>query len=213
MNRWLIIAGGFAAFAATPAAAQRFGPDYSQRGLPGGSDTISSGGELTGKDMGPVGCIYQYTHRIPRPDAVDLVKNGYAAKTSKQKETFQMVGEAIAACRAGTGWSAKRQDIAVKFFSAKILAEDAIYQGRDLGLTVAVVRALDARLDADTKAAFASGQVDGARMAVATAQLKAAGLDPAALTEEQRQTLAPLLARALWGLYQQQAAAAAYKAG
>ena len=213
MNRWLIIAGGLAIVAANPATAQRLGPDYSQRGLPGGSDTISGGSDLGSRDMGPVGCIYQYTHRISRPDAVDLVKNGYVAKTNKQKETFQMVGEAIAACRAGTGWSAKRQDVAVRFFSARILTDDALYQGRELGLTAAIVRALDATLDADTKAAFASGRVDDAHMAVATVQLKAAGLDAAALTAEQRQALAPLVARALWGLYQQREAAAAYKAG
>lgn len=213
MNRWQIIAGGVAIFAANPAMAQRFGPDYSQRGLPGGSDTISGSGDLTGQDMGPVGCIFQYTHRIPRPDALDLVKNGYAAKTKKQKETFQLVGEAIAACRAGTGWNSKRQDVALRFFSARILTDDALYQGRSLGLTVAVVRALDGKLDADAKATFSSGRVDDAHLAAAMAQLKGAGLDSAALTEEQRQTLAPLVVRALWGLYQQKDAAAAYKAG
>ena len=193
-------------------AAQRFGPDYSQRGLPGGGDTVAGGGDLTGSDSRPVGCIFQFSHRIPRPDLLDLIKNGYAAKTGKQKMTFQLVGETIAACRDGNGWSPKRQDIALRFFSARILTDDALYQGREFGLTGAVVRALDAKLDAGAKAAFASGNVDNAHLAAAITQLPSAGLDTASLTPEQIQRLAPLVAQALWGLYRQTEAAAAYKA-
>lgn len=213
MGRLVIFAAAIAMAAASPAAAQRLGPDYSQRSLPSGGDTISGGSDLFGKDTRPVGCIFQFTHRIPRPDILDLIKIGYAAKTAKQKTTFQSIGEAIAACRAGNGWSPKRQDIALRFFSARVLTEDALYQGRALGLTGAVVRALNAGLDADTRAAFDSGTVDGAHLATAMGQLKAAGLDPASLTADQLQTLAPLVAQALWGLNQQTAAAAAYKAG
>jgi len=213
MGRWSIVVAGVVMLGATPAAAQSVGPDYSQRSLPGGGDTVSGGGDLAGKDTRPVGCIYQYSHRISRPDILDLIKNGYAAKTSKQKATFQLIGETIAACRGGNGWSPKRQDIALRFFSARVLTDDALYQGRDLGLTGGVVRALYAGLDADAKAAFASGRVDDAHLAAAMAQLKAAGLDPASLTAEQRQRLAPLVAQALWGMHQQTVDAAAYKAG
>jgi len=213
MGRWLILAAGMAMLAASPAAAQRLGPDYSQRSLPGGSDTISGGGDLAGKETRPVGCVFQFTHRIPRPDILDLIKSGYAPTTGKQKSTFQQIGQAVAACRDGNGWSPKRQDIALRFFSARVLTDDALYQGRELGLTGNVIRTLYASLDADTKAAFASPNVDNAHLAAAMAQLKAAGLDPAPLTPEQLQKLAPLVAQALWGLHQQSDAAAAYKAG
>jgi hypothetical protein len=211
MNRWSISVVA-AVFVAIPAAAQRFGPDYSQRGLPGGGDTVAGGGDLTGSDSRPVGCIFQFSHRIPRPDLLDLIKSGYAAKTSKQKMTFQLVGETIAACRDGNGWSPKRQDIALRFFSARVLTDDALYQGREFGLTAAVVRALDAKLAPDAKAAFASGKVDNAHLVAAMTQLPSAGLDTASLTPEQIQRLAPLVAQALWGLYRQSEAAAAYKA-
>lgn len=212
MDRWSIVMVGAMMVAAAPAAAQSMGPDYGQRGLPGGSDTVAGGGDLFGHDSRPVGCIYQFSHRIPRPDLLDLIKNGYAAKTGKQKTTFQIVGETVAACRAGNGWSPKQQDIALRFFTARVLTDDALYQGRSLGLTMAVVRALDAKLDAGAKAAFASGNVDSAHLAAAMAQLPLAGLDTAALTPEQIQQLAPLVAQALFGMYGQSAAAAAYKA-
>ena len=209
----------FGAFAAAllsnGVAAQSLGPDYSQRSLPGagGGDTVSGGGDLTGRDQRPVACIYQYSHRIPRPDIVDLVKNGYQAKTGKQKMTFQILGETIAACRVGNGWSPKRQDASLKFFTGRILADDAFYQGRDIGLTAPVVRALAGKLDPVIKAAYDSGRVDATQMAATMAQLKAAGLDPEPLQSEQREKLATLIAQALWGVHLQTEAAAAYKAG
>ncbi|KQS04929.1 hypothetical protein ASG11_12270 [Sphingomonas sp. Leaf357] len=195
------------------AAAQRLGPDYSQRGLPGGNDTTSSASDLSSRDTGPVACVYQFSHRIPFDDLIDIVRAGYAAKTRKQQETFHLLGETIATCRAGQGWGAVRQNAALQYFSGRIFLDDAVRQGRDLGLNATILRALSDHLDAATKAAFDSGKVDGTQMATAMAGMGPAGLDPAKFDDDQRTQLAHLVAQGLWGMHLQEVARASFKKG
>lgn len=203
------------AFLPSVATAQKLGPDYSQRSLPGngGGDTTSSGSDLGSRDTGPVACVYQFSHRLPFADLIDLVRAGYVAKTRKQQTTFHMLGETVAACRSGQGWGAARQNAGLQYFSGSIFLEDALHQGRDMGLTATILRTLAGQLDPATRAAFDSGNVDGRQMAATIAGMKAAGLDTAALTDDQRGQLGPLVAQGLWGLHLQEAARASFKKG
>lgn len=195
------------------AYAQSLGPDYSQRSLSGGNDSSLGGGDIATRDTGPVACIYQFSHRLPLADRIDLVRSGYVTKTRKQQMTFHLIGETIAACRGGQGWGPARQNAALQYFSGRVYVDDALHEGHDLGLDAVMLRGLADHLDPSTKAAFDAGRVDGTQMAAALGGLAAVGLDPAGLTEDQRARLGRLVAQGLWGMHLQEAAKSSFKKG
>ena len=110
-------------------------------------------------DLPPVACVVQRTDKVPRAELLELVKSGFAPTTNAGKTTMSNLGQVISSCRAKYGWGKAKQDIAIRYFSARLLHDDAIVQGGKFAITDAMMTAYVAALDAATRDSYARGQV------------------------------------------------------
>ena len=162
------------------------------------------------KNDRPVECVFKNTLRVQRAVMASLVKNGFDAKTSDEKMAHGMIGTAIAACVAQYGWGDKRQAIAVRFMSGRVLREDAAYHGRPVGLTAEMIAGYVAGLDAAARAAYTSGQATSAHNQAAFAYLKAQGMAVDAMAPDDIRRIGELMNEGVAGTIMEQDADAAY---
>jgi len=164
------------------------------------------------RDDRPVACVYVKASRIKRNQLVALVRSGFTPAGSEEKEAMMSLGDAVAACRVQNGWSEKRQGIAVRYMSARVLREDASFHGKKFGLTDEMLVGLVATLDAAGRAAYVAGQPTPELNRAAVAYLKGAGMGVDALPLEDMTRLGELVGQGVTGIIVQQEAEANYAA-
>jgi hypothetical protein len=110
-------------------------------------------------DLPPIACIVEKTQWMPQADLLALVKGGFATTTGAEKALMSNLGRLITSCREHNGWNKARQDIAIRYFSAKLLHDDAVAQGGKFALTEAVLQGYVASLDPAVRDSYGKGQV------------------------------------------------------
>jgi hypothetical protein len=164
------------------------------------------------RDNRPVACIYAKSHNVKRPDLVALVRSGFRPVSGAEKDAMMILGAGVTACRGQYGWSEKKQGIALRYLSATVLREDAVYQGKKFGLTEEMLAGLVGTLDAPGRAAYLAGQPGATLSAAAFTFLKGAGLVTESLSAEDSATLNHAIAEGVTGIIAQQDAEKEYAA-
>jgi hypothetical protein len=164
------------------------------------------------RDSRPVACIYAKAMRVKRPDLLALVRSGFRPVSGAEKDAMMTLGEGVTACRGQYGWSEKKQGIALRYLSATVLREDAVYQGKKFGLTDEMLTGLVGTLDAAGRTAYLAGQPGAVLSAAAFAYLKNAGLVTDALTPDDSAVLNHAIAEGVTGIVAQQDAEKEYAA-
>ena len=173
---------------------------------------ILLGSPAFAKDNRPVACIYNKAGRVSRLDLVALVRSGIKPTNGVEKTAMMTLGDGVTACRGQYGWSEKKQGIALRYLSARVLHEDAVYQGKKFGLTDEMLTGLVGKLDASGRAAYLAGQPTAELSTAAFAYLKGAGLVIDSLSAEDSAVLNHAIAEGVTGIVAEQDAAAAYAA-
>ena len=161
-------------------------------------------------DLPPHACIVQRTDRLSRPELLDLVKSGFAPTTNAGKTTKQAVGEVITSCVAKYGWGKAKQDIAIRYFSARVLHDDAIVQGGKFAITDAMMTAYVASLDATARASYARGQVTPEMNRAAFAHLQSANIVLEGRPSEEIQAIGQALNSGVYAIIVEQESIQAY---
>lgn len=162
------------------------------------------------RDERPVACIYVKSMGAKRPDMLALAQSGYRPTSGAEKTAMMIVGDAVRDCRTRYGWSATKQGIALRFLSAHVLHDDAVFQGKKYGLTEDMLAGMVAKLDANGRAAWLAGQPTAELSTAAFAYFKGAGLKTDSLSAEDSAALNHAIAEGLTGLVAQQEAEKAY---
>jgi hypothetical protein len=162
------------------------------------------------ENLPPHACIVQRTDRIARVELLDLVKGGFAPTTNAGKTTMTVVGEVIASCRSRHGWSKARQDLAIRYFSARLLHDDAIEKGSKFALTDAILLGYVASRDAATRDSYAKGQVTPEMNRAAFAYLQTAGIVLEGRPVEDVQAVGQALNSGVYAIIVEQDAVKAY---
>ena len=166
--------------------------------------TLLAAAPACAKDERPVTCVYFNITRVPRNQLVALVRSGFAATSPEEKKAMTSVGDAVAVCRMSNGWADKRQAQAVRYMSARVLREDAVYQGKKFGLTDEMLTGLVATLDAAGRAAYVAGRPTPELNRAAIGYLKTAGMLIDSLTPEDMSRLGQALAEGVTGIIVEQ---------
>lgn len=164
------------------------------------------------RDDRPVVCIYTKSHQIKRPDIVALVRSGFNPTTGSEKNAMMSLADSVRACRAQYGWADKRQGVALRYLSARVLREDAVYRGRKFGLGDEMLGGLVGTLDPAGRAAYVAGRPTPELNQAAIAYLKGAGVATDSLTAEEMTELGAIVGEGVTGIVAQQEAEAAYAA-
>lgn len=164
------------------------------------------------RDNRPVACIYNKAGHVKRPDLLALVRSGFRPVSGDEKTAMMTLGEGVTACRSQYGWSEKKQGIALRYLSARVLHEDAVYQGKKFGLTEEMLTGLVGTLDANGRAAYVAGRPTAELSTAAFAYLKGAGLVIESLPAEDSAALNHAIAEGVTGIVAEQAAEAEYAA-
>ncbi|MDB5673767.1 MAG: hypothetical protein JWM65_749 [Sphingomonas bacterium] len=164
------------------------------------------------RDNRPVACIYSKSMRVKRPDLLALVRSGFRPVSGDEKNAMTILGDSVTVCRAQYGWAEKKQGIALRYLSATVLREDAVYQGKKFGLTDEMLAGLVGTLDAAGRAAYLAGQPGAALSTAAFAYLKNAGLVIDSLAPEDSATVNHAIAEGVTGIIAQQDAEKEYAA-
>ncbi|PKP91398.1 MAG: hypothetical protein CVT77_12315 [Alphaproteobacteria bacterium HGW-Alphaproteobacteria-16] len=166
------------------------------------------------RDRAPVGCIYRTLGRnIDRDVLANLARNGFDAKTNDEKIVMRTVGMRISACERSQGWGEKRKQIAIRYFSGRVLESNARYRLKEHGVETAHFEAGLAALDEAAQALVAQGSISNANLNVAWKAAVAAGAGIDAVPEDQRQPIAELMLQGLVGMSNMVAAETAYREG
>ena len=173
---------------------------------------ILLGSPAFAKDNRPVACIYNKAARVARPDLLALVRSGFKPTNGAEKTAMMTLGDGVTSCRGQYGWAEKKQGIALRYMSARVLHEDAVYQGKKFGLTAEMLTSLVGKLDAAGRAAYLAGQPTAALSAAAFAHLKGAGLVTDSLSAEDSATLNHAISEGITGIVAEQDAEASYAA-
>lgn len=164
------------------------------------------------RDKTPVGCIYRTLGRsIDRDLLANLARSGFDAKTNEEKNVMRTVGMRISACERSEGWGEKRKQIAIRYFSGRVLESNARYRLREHGVDTAHFEAGLAALDEAARVLVAQGSISSANMGVAWKAAAAAGAGIDAVPEDQRQPIAELMLQGLVGVSNMVAAETAYR--
>lgn len=165
------------------------------------------------RDKAPIGCIYRTLGRsIDRDQLADLARRGFDAKTNAEKNVMRTVGMRISACERSQGWGEKRKQIAIRYFSGRVLESNARYRLKDHGVETAHFEAALAALDDGAKASITQGSITGANLGAAWKAAVAAGAGIDAVPEADRKPIAELLMQGMVGVSNMAAAEAAYGA-
>lgn len=147
----------------------------------------------------PVACVYVGATHAPRDALADLVKNGLQPRGNADQLLMKQIAATIGGCRTRYGWGEKRQNAAVRYMTARVLREDAVYLGKDLGLTTELLDGLTGKLDPAARASYARGTVSGAMNAAALSHLKEAGLTVETLSPDDQRKLGGLVGQGMAG--------------
>ncbi|MDB5703084.1 MAG: hypothetical protein JWN66_200 [Sphingomonas bacterium] len=161
-------------------------------------------------DLPPHACIVQRTDRLSRPELLELVKGGFAPTTNDGKATMRAVGEVITSCVTKYGWGKAKQDIAIRYFSARLLHDDAIVQGGKFAITDAMMTAYVASLDAGMRASYAKGQVTPEMNRAAFAHLQTASIALEGRSAEEIQAIGRALNSGVYAIIVEQESIKAY---
>jgi len=160
----------------------------------------------------PVACIYRV---LPKPDyplLVKIVRQGLVGQTGAEEGEVEKIGTATAKCRSQYGWGKKKEAAALRWFAGRVLSGDTTYNLKKYGLDFIKLKAVVARLDAPTRAAYVSGSVSSEQTQATLAALAAEGIDFATIPAEERGMFAQKLSQGILGLLLQLEAEAAYSA-
>jgi hypothetical protein len=164
------------------------------------------------RDDRPVACIYAKSHRIARPDIVALVRSGFNPTSGAEKTAMMTLADAVRACRAQFGWADKRQGVALRYMSGRVLHEDAVYRGQKSGLTDEILGSIVGALDPAGRAAYVAGRPTPELNRAAMAALKGAGVAVDSLTAEDLTALGSIIGEGVTGMVVQQDAEAGFAA-
>ncbi|OYX17181.1 MAG: hypothetical protein B7Z07_00705 [Sphingomonadales bacterium 32-67-7] len=163
------------------------------------------------RDKAPIGCIYRTLGgSIDRDQLADLARRGFEAKTNEEKNVMRTVGMRISACERSQGWGDKRKQIAIRYFSGRVLESNARYQLKAHGVETAHFEAALAALDEGARASVAQGSINGMNLSVAWKAAVAAGAGIDSVPEADRRPIAELLLQGLVGVANMAAAEADY---
>jgi len=166
------------------------------------------------RDKAPVGCVYRTLGgSIDRDLLAALALKGFDAKTNAEKEVMRIVGMRISACERSQGWGTKRKQIAIRYFSGRVLESNARYRLKPQGVQTAHLEAALAALDEPARAGIAQGSITSGNMGIAWKAAAAAGAQIDAVPEAERKPVAELLMQGMVGLANMAAAETAYSAG
>lgn len=160
----------------------------------------------------PIACIYRVLLKPDYPMLVKIVRQGMVGQTPTEKAEVQRIGDASNSCRVKFGWGKKKQDAALRWFAGRVLSGDTTFNLKKYGLDFPKLKAVVARLDAPTRAAYVSGTVSNEQSQATLAALAAEGIDFSAIPAEERGTFAQLLSQGILGLVLQIEAEAAFSA-
>jgi hypothetical protein len=161
-------------------------------------------------DLPPHACIVQRSDKISKAELLALVKGGFAPATNAGKTTMRAVGEVISFCVAKHGWGKGKQDIAIRFFSASVLHDDAVDQGAKYAITDTMMLAYVASLDAPTRDSYARGQVTADMNRAAFAYLQRAGVQVEGRSAEEVQAIGQALNAGIYAIITEQDSERAY---
>lgn len=164
------------------------------------------------RDDRPVACIYAKSHRIPRPELVALVRSGFNPSSGPEKTAMMTLADSVRACRAQFGWADKRQGVALRYLSGRVLHEDAVYRGQTSGLTEEILGGIVAALDPAGRAAYVAGHPTPELNRAAMAALKGAGLAVDSMAAEDLTALGSIIGEGVTGIVVQQDAEASFAA-
>ncbi|MEZ0243127.1 MAG: hypothetical protein ACAH11_07100 [Sphingomonas sp.] len=160
----------------------------------------------------PIACIYKTLRKPDFPLLVKIVSQGLVGQTSAEKAEVDRIGAATHSCRGKYGWGKKKEDAALRWFAGHVLSENTTYELKKFGLDRDKLKAVVARLDAPTRAAYVSGRVSDGQSQATLEALKAEGIDFAALPAEERGHFAQKLSQGILGMVLQIEAEAAFSA-
>ena len=165
------------------------------------------------RDRAPVGCVYRTLGgNIDRDLLAALALKGFEATTNEEKAVMRTVGMRISSCERSQGWGDKRKQIAIRYFSGRVLESNARYKLKPHAVETAHFEAAMAALDPAARAGLAQGTITSANMGVAWKAAAAAGAQIDSVPEGERKPVAELLMQGLVGLANMVAAEEAYSA-
>jgi hypothetical protein len=160
----------------------------------------------------PIACIYKTHRKSDFPMLVKVVRQGLVGQTAAEKAEVDRIGSATHSCRSKYGWGKKKEEAALRWFAGHVLSENATYELKKYGLDREKLKAVVARLDAPTRAAYVSGRVSDTQSQATLDALKAEGIDFGAIPAEERGMFAQKLSQGILGSVLQLEAEAAFNA-
>ena len=160
----------------------------------------------------PVACIYRVLHKSDYATLVKIVRQGMVGQTGDERIQVDQIGAAAKRCRAQYGWGKKKEDAALRWFAGRVLSGDATFALKQYGLDFEKLKAVVARLDAPTRAAYLSGTVTNDQSQATLAALAAEGVDFSAIPVAERGVFAQKLSQGILGLVLQLEAEKAFSA-